>query len=97
MEAAFRIAFATRQRFIDRPLPAHDGTFTECDVTGSHGTSDSAINASGVVAGDRFDSNGVTHGFIRNASGNITVFDPKGTTDTIGSGINKKGTVVATP
>lgn len=40
------------------------------------GTWPVAINDSGFVAGYFYDSNSVTHGFLRNPAGTITTFDP---------------------
>jgi hypothetical protein len=54
-----------------------------------------AINGAGMVVGDCDDSSG-THGFLRDASGNITTFDPPGSTFTAALSINKSGVVAGT-
>jgi len=84
-------------------LRASDGTFTTFDPTGS-GTQIEIvipyqITASGAVAGTYTDVNGVRHGFLRDASGSITILDAPGAveqtnfgTDVLG--INASGTIV---
>ena len=52
-----------------------DGTFTVFDVPGASETEAIGINKFNWVTGTYSDSSGVTHGFVRDAQGNITTFD----------------------
>jgi len=58
-------------------------TFTEFEAPGSgtaafQGTVAISINTSGVIAGEYYDSTGVSHGFVRTAAGDITSFEASG-------------------
>lgn len=46
-----------------------------------------------MVAGNFIDSSHLAHGFVRDVSGAITIFDPPGSSSTAVFGINKKGVV----
>jgi predicted membrane protein len=74
---------------------AHDhGVFyITFQVPGSTGTAPASINNFSTVAGNYADTNRVSHGFIRDVFGKITVFDPAGSTGTSVSGINDEGTI----
>lgn len=92
-------------------LRASDGTITTFDAPGAattigSGTSATDINASGVIVGvlycPLFNGSG-KRSFVRDAAGNITVFDPHGVgpppqgnggTGSAASGINDSGAVV---
>jgi uncharacterized membrane protein len=54
---------------------AQSGTFITFDVPGALGTEAEGINSSGTVAGVYFDAQYTSHGFIRDAAGNITAID----------------------
>src|SRR5258708_4782355 len=53
-------------------------TFTTFDPLGSQGTSTVSINPPGQIVGSYFDSNFVTHGFVRATGGTMTSFDAPG-------------------
>ena len=57
-------------------------TYTTIDPPGSTNTQPYCINAKGNVAGNYYDSNNVSHGFLRTVDGTITTFDPPGSTNT---------------
>jgi hypothetical protein len=58
------------------------------DVPGAAGTGAHGINPAGVITGNYIDASGATHGFLRDAGGTITTFDPAGSVDTIPFSIN---------
>lgn len=71
-------------------VPASDG----------YGTMPAGVNLAGVVTGNYYDSNYVSHGFVRNADGTFTTFDapgagtvPNDSNGTFPLGINLFGTV----
>ena len=63
-------------------------TFTTFDVAGSIVIVPLSINPSGAVTGYYNDANSASHGFVRDPQGNITSFDPTGSTVTLPYGIN---------
>ncbi len=60
----------------------------------SSGTFAFAINASGQVLGDYFDSSGNSHGFIYNTNGSFTGISVEGAASTYAEGINNAGQAV---
>jgi hypothetical protein len=56
-----------------------------------------SINTTGVIAGDYVDASGVSHGFVRSATGTIASFDPPGAQGALGGtfapSINKAGVI----
>src|SRR5437667_12791356 len=54
----------------------HAQSITSFDPPGSTRTRPASINNAGAVTGYYLDSRGIEHGFIRDASGLITSFDP---------------------
>jgi hypothetical protein len=81
-------------------------TFTVINVPGAgtaanEGTLGESINASGVIAGNYWDTNDVTHGYVRAANGTITTFNAPeaGTSALQGTGgcygINAAGDIAA--
>jgi len=52
-----------------------DGTITTFDAPGATGTVGYGINAAGTVAGAYLDADDFSHGFIRDAAGNLTPFE----------------------
>jgi len=78
-------------------------TFTEFEAPGAgtaafQGTVAISINTSGVIAGEYYDSTGVSHGFVRTAAGDITSFEASGAGTASGQGtfsgaINTAGTI----
>ena len=66
----------------------------ESPIGRKQGTSPSAINASGEIAGTYVDSNNNRHGFVLSTSGTFTSFDPPGSTTSTGSGGGMSGTGV---
>jgi hypothetical protein len=78
------------------PSPAHADyiitTFDPPGSAGSIGTQVQALNASGVVAGYYRDAT-TDHGFIRDAGGTITAFDPPGSIQTVALALNAAGAV----
>jgi hypothetical protein len=60
---------------------------------GSTATFASGINRAGVISGEFKDSSGTSHGFVRNAKGKITAFDPAGSSSTYAASINKSGSI----
>ena len=74
--------------------PTDGISYTTFTVPGSSaGTFATAINNNGVVAGGFLDSSGL-HGFLRDAAGNVTTFDPPGSVGTTVTGINDLNEVV---
>ena len=72
---------------------AADVTITEFDVSGATSTSPYAISPDGTVTGWYDDAVG-SHGFVRDPSGIITVFDvPGGVSNTFPSGITPLGQI----
>lgn len=74
-------------------------TFTSFDAPGAgtttgQGTFPVAINSEGVIAGWYFDSSFVSHGFVRDANGDITEFTPPNLTQVFITGINNHGQVI---
>jgi hypothetical protein len=61
---------------------ARSQTFTTFDPPGSQGTTPTSINPAGQIVGTYFDSNFVTHGFVRAKDGIITSFDVPGMLNT---------------
>jgi hypothetical protein len=59
----------------------------------SQGTIGSCINQHGVIGGYYIDSANAIHGFVRDASGTITEFDPPGITDGFVQSINSLGQI----
>jgi len=78
-----------------------DGIVSTFDAPGAgtgsfppnQGTYCSGINHAGVISGYYLDSNGISHGFIRSPAGNITSFDPTGSTGTYTTAINGSRTI----
>jgi hypothetical protein len=84
-------------------LRAPNGAFTTFDPTGSGAQIEIVIpyqiTASGAVAGTYTDTNDVRHGFLRDASGNITILDAPGAGTVAEQGteiveMNASGTIV---
>ena len=78
-----------------------DGQFTTFDAPGAdttpndyNGTYPAAIDDLGVVAGYYWDVNGTAHGFLREADGTFTTFDPPNSTATVVRALNWEGGVV---
>jgi len=72
---------------------AHGG-ITAFDVVGDQGgTHPFGINIGGVITGDYYDQNDISHGFVRDAGGAITTIDYPGAVDTHASAINTTGTI----
>jgi hypothetical protein len=74
-------------------------SFTTFDAPGAgtgsgQGTFPVGINSSGEVAGYFFDTNFVSHGFVRAADGTITVFTPPNMSSVFVVGINNSGQVI---
>lgn len=67
-------------------------TFTSIDVPGSSGTFPLDINARGDIVG-RYSSAGRTHGFFRDASGELTTIDFPGASFSVAGGINDSGVI----
>jgi hypothetical protein len=61
--------------------------FITFDPSGSQGTYPSGISDVGVITGDYYDSNNVSHGFVRTPDGEITTFDAPGAGSTPGLGL----------
>jgi hypothetical protein len=75
-------------------LSAHAQGFTIFDPPGSVlGTFPSSINDAGQVTGYYVDSGFVSHGFVLDAVGAITSFDPPGSTGTFPSSMNNSGQI----
>lgn len=68
-------------------------TSFDADPNSTNGTTASAINASGTIAGTYIDGNSAMHGFTRDPQGIITSFDPEGSTGTFAYSINASGQV----
>lgn len=66
------------------------------DPPGSTGTSPTAINDKGAIAGSYYDSNNSHRGFVRNVGGTFSTFDVPGSTNTSVNSINSEGTVAGT-
>lgn len=60
------------------------------------GTQALSINDGGQISGVYFDSNSVEHGFVRDASGNYTIFDVAGGTGVLSAYLNQSGQVAGT-
>jgi hypothetical protein len=73
-----------------RPLYAQIASF---NAFGSVHTTALSIDASGAISGYYTDAQGTYHGFIRDAAGNFTSFDPAGSTGTYATSINASGTI----
>ena len=82
---------------------APGGTFTTIDPTGDATqvrlVSPNQINANGVITGFYFDTNTVSHAFVRDANGTVTVFDAPGAGTASGLGtqardVNRNGVIV---
>jgi hypothetical protein len=71
-------------------------TYTTFTVPGAKSTAALLINGAGTVVGTYVDAGEVQHGFVREADGTITSFDPVGSTSTTPTGIDKSGTIVGT-
>ena len=71
-----------------------DGTITTFDPAGSTGTFPTGIDDKGAAAGYYSDSNHVTRGFVRSATGKIKSFDPPDSRYTRPEGIAKASAVV---
>jgi hypothetical protein len=72
-----------------------DGTITTFAAPGADETDPVGINVHGVVAGTYRNSDGTTHGFIRDASGNVSSFEfLRGDESGVITGIDRKGNVV---
>jgi hypothetical protein len=77
------------------------GSFTTFFPPGSSGTQPTSINAAGAITGNYFAAvvvsptvfEQISHGFVRDPSGNITVFDPVAIGNTFPSSINGAGTI----
>jgi hypothetical protein len=72
---------------VPRPPPS-----SHLIVPNSTGTSPTAINPSGVIAGNYSDSKG-NHGFVRSRDGTITPIDPLGSTYTTVAGVTPEGKI----
>jgi hypothetical protein len=68
-------------------------TFTSIDFPGATSTFAMDINASDEVVG-RYAVGGQTHGFLRDAEGNLTTIDYPGASFTVAAGINSDGDIV---
>jgi hypothetical protein len=75
---------------------AQNSSITTFSVPGAVSTVPVSINATGVIAGEYFDSRHFPHGFVRTQQGVITAFDAFGATaqQTTVQGINKSGTIL---
>jgi uncharacterized membrane protein len=72
-----------------------DGEITSFSIPGASWTSGTAISGSGMVVGNYFRADFVTHGFFRNATGDLNYpVDFPGSTFTSLRGINDRGLVV---
>ncbi len=69
-------------------------TFTTFDPAGSQGTTSTSINPAGQIAGNYFDANFATHGFVRAADGAITSFDAPASIATFPVAITPQGSIV---
>jgi uncharacterized membrane protein len=69
------------------------GTVTTFDPPDSRGTTTSAINAEGAIAGYFSGPDLGQHGFVRYPNGLITTFDPPGSMATYAKSINAVGTI----
>ena len=67
--------------------------FTSIDISGAAGTFALDITAHGVVVG-RFSKAGKTHGFLRSATGELSIIDYPGADFTVASAINRDGDIV---
>ena len=59
-----------------------------------NGTSPNAINDAGAIAGVYYDVANVAHGFLRSPEGEMTTFDPPGSTATIPVAMNLESAIV---
>jgi len=75
-------------------LVDNNGKFLAFLVSGMTGTRPTGINNNGKIVGYTMTIDGPTHGFIRNASGTITVFDAVAGHATLPTGINNAGLIV---
>lgn len=78
-----------------------EGKFTSFETPGAdtnaqdfNGTLPNAINDAGAIAGVYYDINNVAHGFLRGPQGEMTSFDPPGSTATIPIAINLESAIV---
>jgi hypothetical protein len=71
---------------------AASGKFERFTVSGQ-ATAGESIDDSESVTGSYIDSEGVYHGFLRQADGIITTFDPSGSIDTYAFGINNSQSI----
>jgi uncharacterized membrane protein len=80
-------------------LFAQTPSFTTFDAPGAgtfdnHGTMALYINSKGVITGIFQDDSGISHGFVRDATGVITDFDFPGSNNTDVFGINSRGQII---
>jgi hypothetical protein len=76
------------------PAFAQTATYTSFQVPGYTQTVAAAINNSFTVAGSAETNSGVAHGFVRDVSGKITLFDPPGGGLPFVSAINASGEII---
>jgi len=74
------------------PLALAQGTYTQIDYPGAVQTQIFGIDTAGDLSGQYVDSEGVTHGFVRNSSG-YTAINYPGATNTYVYGLNDLGQV----
>jgi uncharacterized membrane protein len=65
----------------------------EAGNSAGQGTAAQSINVEGEIAGFYFDSNNVSHGFVRTKGGHITTFDAPGAVATYAAQINPAGVI----
>jgi hypothetical protein len=75
-------------------IRAPDGSLTSFQVPDALSTEGLSINASGMVAGDYYGADSVTHGLMRDVDGTLTSFDPPNSKETDSRTINSSGMIV---
>jgi uncharacterized membrane protein len=63
-------------------------------VPNSTTTEAHAIADNGQITGRYYDTSGVSHGYLRSATGTFTTFDPERSTNTQPLAINPKGQII---
>jgi hypothetical protein len=78
-----------------------EGKFTSFEAPGAdttpgnfNGTNPNAINDAGAIAGVYYDVHSVAHGFLRSPEGEVTTFDPPGSTATFPIAMNLESVIV---
>jgi hypothetical protein len=95
MDNALSAPLATPVRMAAATSNGRQPTIITFDVPGAAGTSPISINPAGVITGSYNDASNVPHGFLRDAGGAITTFDPAGSVGfgTIPDSINPAGVI----